>query len=129
MGFWIFMIVVSMVMPVLMVMFGHIFVKHPPATINGVYGYRTSMSRKNQQTWDYAHYCCGKLWWKMGWGMCVATLLVALPGRDRGDDVVGLALGVWTCLQCAVMVLSIPLVERDLRKKFDSSGNLRVEEK
>ena len=48
MGFWVFMIVADMVMPLLMVIMGRVFVKHPPKTINNVYGYRTVLSRKNQ---------------------------------------------------------------------------------
>lgn len=83
MGFWVFMIVADMVMPLLMVIMGRVFVKHPPKTINNVYGYRTVLSRKNQQTWDYAHDCCGRLWQKTGLVMCLLTLLVALPVKDR----------------------------------------------
>ncbi len=126
MGFWVFMIVADMVMPLLMVIMGRVFVKHPPKTINNVYGYRTVLSRKNQQTWDYAHDCCGRLWQKTGLVMCLLTLLVALPVKDRGDTVVGWVLGIWVCLQCAVLILSVPAVERKLKKRFDGDGNLLV---
>ena len=55
MGFWIFIFVCSMLMPVLMIIFGQLFQKRPPGQINSVYGYRTKMSMLNMDTWDYAH--------------------------------------------------------------------------
>ena len=46
MGFWIFMFLSNELIPILMLLFGWIFKKHPPKNINSVYGYRTSMSKK-----------------------------------------------------------------------------------
>lgn len=125
MGFWIFMVFNSMLLPFLMVAIGYVFVKHPPGTINGIYGYRTSMSRKNQKTWNFAHYYCGKLWWKAGWVMCFLTLPVVLSVIGRGDDIVGGVLGIWVCLQCFAMIATVVMVERALKKNFDQNGNAR----
>ena len=61
MGFWIFMLVMDLLIPVTMVFIGKRFQKKPPKEINGIYGYRTAMSMKNKETWKYAHRCCGKL--------------------------------------------------------------------
>lgn len=118
MGFWIFMAAVGMMTPLLMILVGYWLVRHPPRTINAVYGYRTAMSRRNQQTWDFAQSCCGRLWWKIGWGMGILTAPVALSVRGRGDDVVGAALGIWEVLQCVALVLTVPVVERALKKNF-----------
>lgn len=125
MGFWIFMAVSCMLMPILMVGIGYVFVRHPPGTINGIYGYRTSMSSKNQQTWNFAHHYCGKLWWKVGWAMCFLTLLIILVVMGKGDTVVGCVTGIWIGLQCVVMIATIPVVERALKRRFDRNGNLR----
>lgn len=125
MGFWIFMAANSMLIPFLMIVVGYLFIRRPPRTINGVYGYRTSMSRKNQQTWDYAHYYCGKLWWKAGWIMGAVTLLIVLPVMGKGEEVIGFVAGIWVCLQCAIMLITIGFVERALKRRFDRNGNLR----
>ncbi len=125
MVFWIFMAFIGMLMPVLMVAMGYVFVKHPPGTINGIYGYRTSMSRKSQATWNFAHYYCGKLWWRAGWVMCFLTLPVVLAVMGKGDDTIGGILGIWVCLQCAVMSGTIAIVEKALKKRFDKNGNAR----
>ena len=50
MGFWIAMFVCNLLVPLLMVIFGRIMYKHAPKSINGIYGYRTSMSMKNEDT-------------------------------------------------------------------------------
>ena len=55
MGFWIFMLVMDLLIPVTMVFIGKRFQKKPPKEINGIYGYRTAMSMKNKETWEYAH--------------------------------------------------------------------------
>ena len=125
MGFWIFMVFNCMLVPVLMIAIGYLFVKHPPGTINGIYGYRTSMSRINQKTWDFAHNYCGKLWWKAGWIMCFLTLPVVLAVMGKGNDTVGGVLGIWVCLQCVVMIGTVVIVERELRKNIDKNGNIR----
>lgn len=122
MGFWIFMAAVNMMTPLLMVIVGYWFVRRPPGTINHMYGYRTAMSGKNQQTWDFAQRYCGRLWWKAGWGMGILTVPVALFVRGRSENVVSLTLGAWEFLQCAVLVLTVPVVERALKKRFDGNG-------
>ena len=62
MGFWIFMLIMDLLIPFTMIGFGKMFLKKAPDQINYVFGYRTSMSMKNQDTWVFAHYYCGKIW-------------------------------------------------------------------
>ena len=54
MGFWIFMLIMDLLIPFTMIGFGKMFLKKAPDQINYVFGYRTSMSMKNQDTW-YLH--------------------------------------------------------------------------
>lgn len=65
----------NLVVPLLMIGVGRMMMKHPPKTINMVFGYRTSRSMKNQEAWDFAQVYCRKLWWKIGWIM-LPTLIV-----------------------------------------------------
>ena len=39
---------------------------------------------KNQQTWDFAHRVCGKLWSRAGAVMLPLSLLAMLPALGRG---------------------------------------------
>lgn len=54
MGFWIFMLIMDLLIPFTMIGFGKMFLKKAPDQINYVFGYRTSMSMKNQDTWVFA---------------------------------------------------------------------------
>ena len=51
MGFWIFMLIMDLLIPFTMIGFGKMFLKKAPDQINYVFGYRTSMSMKIQDTW------------------------------------------------------------------------------
>lgn len=122
MGFWIFMFICNMLIPLLMIGFGRVMWKTPPQKINGVYGYRTKRSMKNMDTWKFAHEFCGRLWWKIGWIMLGISVVVQLPFVKGSEDAVG-TLGFVLCMvQCGVLVLSIVPTERALKRTFDENG-------
>ena len=56
MGFWIFMCVTVLLIPFLMISFGGLFSRSAPKEINSAFGYRTSMSMKNADTWENLAY-------------------------------------------------------------------------
>ena len=66
MEFWIFMVIMDLLLPFMMIGFGKYFMKKAPKEINSVFGYRTSMSMKNKDTWEFAHKYCGKVWYVCG---------------------------------------------------------------
>ncbi len=119
MGFWIFMTVSNLILPVLMIVLGKVFIKKPPIQINGFYGYRTRRSMKNQAAWDFSHLYCGKLWRKMGWFMLPVSMIVMIPAFGKSDDIVGAVGGEVVTAECMVMLVSILLTEKALAKQFD----------
>ena len=123
MNFWIFMLVMVLLVPLTMILFGNLFYYKPPKNINGIYGYRTKMSRKNQQTWDFAHEHCGWLWIRFGVVM-FALSLACMNHLARGKDIdtIGIWGGILVMVQCVILVLTIPITERVLRKNFDEYG-------
>ena len=66
MGFWVFMLMMEMLIPIAMIGVGRVFLRHPPDRINRVVGYRTAMSMKNRDTWEFAHRYCGRIWYISG---------------------------------------------------------------
>ena len=125
MGFWIFCTAMVLLTPVVMLLFGRRFQKKPPKTINSLYGYRTTRSMKNQDTWDFAHRTCGKLWFKLGLALLPVSLLAMLTVLGRGTTPVGMACFVVVMIQMAVLVGSLFPVERALKKTFDDFGRKR----
>ena len=121
-GFWIFMLVMAELVPVTMMLFGCLFSYRPPKNINGIYGYRTKRSMKNSQTWEFAHRYCGKVWILAG----IVTSQFAIPCMRlvmyTDVDTIGIRGGILVLVQCIILVLTIPLTERALRKNFDEYG-------
>ena len=125
MGFWIFCLVMCLLIPAVMIGIGWLFRYRPPKTINGLYGYRTARSMKNQQTWRVAHETCGLLWLRMGLVLLPVSIAAMLPCLGRGTDTVGFwCVGV-VLVQTALLVSSIFPVERALKRTFDDYGRKR----
>ena len=122
MGFWLYCTAMCLLVPAVMLYFGWRFLNRPPQKIKALYGYRTSRSMKNQQTWDYAHQVCGKLWFRAGAVMLPLSLLAMLSGLGKDTQ----ALGIWlmgvVLVQVVVMIATIFPVEKALKRKFDKFG-------
>ena len=125
MGFWIFMVVMALLLPVSMVGIGLFYRRHAPKRINGACGYRTARSMKSQQAWDFSNHRFAELWLCLGWGMLPITVLTMLfcLGRDTGS-VTWFALAV-EGVQLVVMVGSIIPVEIALKRNFAENGRPR----
>ena len=126
MVFWAFMLLCELLCPAAMVLFGHGFMTHPPKRVNHVYGYRTGRSMKNQETWEFAHAHCGKLWRRIGLWMLPLTVLAHLFLLGKSMDAVGIGGSVIVVLQIVVMVSSVVPTERALKRTFDEQGNRRT---
>ncbi len=124
-GFWVFMLAMALLTPAVMIGLGRYLAKRGPRQINGVFGYRTARSMKNQDTWAFAQRYCGKLWWKLGWVLLAVSAAGMLPAVGKEIAVAAAAGGVLVGAQCVVLLLSIVPVERALDRTFDSYGHRR----
>lgn len=108
--------------PILIHIFGRIFIKRPPKSINFSYGYRTKRSMATKAAWAYAHEVCGQMWYK---GSIVLSIFVSLSyivlmlffKQYQYDLLLTLFL-----IPVVFMLYSIYYTEGKLKKKF-SSGN------
>ncbi|WP_268051132.1 SdpI family protein [Clostridium ganghwense] len=53
---------ITIIISFTMIGFGLLFMKKPPKEINSTFGYRTTMSSKNKDTWNFAHRYAGIVW-------------------------------------------------------------------
>ncbi len=118
MGFWIFMFLMVLLIPGTMIGFGAIFRYHPPKERNSLYGYRTGRSMKDQESWDFAHRYCGKLWFWWGLILLVLSVPVMLGVYGRDVDLVGSVGGILVFAQMVPMLGAIWPTERELKKRF-----------
>lgn len=123
MGFWIFMMVMDLLIPLTMIGFGKYFSERAPKEINDGFGYRTSMSMKNKDTWEFAHHYCGKLWLVIGYMILVISFMTMFFVIGKGKNVIGILGGILCGVQLVFLIGSIFPTERALKKNFDEYGN------
>lgn len=125
MGFWIFSFTMALIIPFTMIGFGRYFLKSAPKEINSVFGYRTTMSMKNRDTWVFAHNYCGRLWYI--WGMVLLSISIAamLLVIGETENVVGNVVGILCGIQMIPLVGSIIPTEIALKRTFDKNGKRR----
>lgn len=119
--FQIFMAIMMLLIPVTMLLFGHLWKKAPPNKINSAYGYRTKRSMSSRRAWAYAHEVCGKVWrWfgtiSLSMTLVLILLMLILCRTVEGAGNLGL---IVVFAQMIPLVAAIPITERALKKKFE----------
>ncbi len=128
MWFWVFMLLMALLTPAVMIVVGLLFLRAAPKRINMVYGYRTAMSMKNRDTWEFAHRYSGRLWLFCGLALlpvsvAVMLLVLAFHGGEGAVSAVG---SVTVLVQLAVLVGTIFSTERALKQTFDQEGKRKA---
>ena len=126
MGFWIFMLIMDLLIPFTMIGFGYIFLKKAPKNINTLFGYRTTMSMKNKDTWEFAHKYCGKLWYVWGMILLFLTVIPMLWVLGKSEDMIGTIGGILCGIQMIPLIGCIFPTEHALKRHFDANGNRRA---
>lgn len=126
MEFIIFMMVMCLLIPLCIIIFGAYFRKNAPKKINYTYGYRTPMSVKSKETWEFAHRYFGNLWYKWGWISLIITIIVMLMSLGKDEESIGILVVIVTVFQSILMVGVILPTEIALRKNFDDEGKRKV---
>lgn len=122
MGFWIFMLCMDLIIPFTMIGFGRLFLNNAPREINSVFGYRTTMSMKNKDTWEFAHLFCGKLWFSCGLILLFISTVPLIFVIGRSDNIIGIVSGIICVIQLVLLVGSIFPTEAALKRTFDENG-------
>ena len=126
MKFWIFMLVMNLLIPLTMIIFGYIYNKKPPQKPKSKFaysGYRTSMSMKNEETWEYANRFFGKLWFRFGIPVGVISIIAFIFFIGKDKDTIGFAGMIICYVQLVAMLLPVIPTEISLRRRFDKYGN------
>lgn len=126
MGFWIFMMIINLILPITMILLGRYYSRKAPKNINWVYGYRTPMSTKNKETWEFAHKYFGKLWYKFGIILLPVSIVAMLFVLGKSENIIGIVGEIICGVQVVLMVLVILPIEHALKKNFDKDGNRRI---
>jgi len=125
-GFWLFMLAADLLIPVTMIVLGRLFMRRPPHTINYTFGYRTAMSMINQETWQFAHQYCGKLWVRLGWTLIPLSVIPLLFVIGKDIETIATVGSAVSLLQLAPLVGSIFPTEIAMKKVFDKNGRRKT---
>ena len=112
----------NLIIPVIMFIAGLALFKYPPHEVNSLVGYRTRMSMKNKDTWEYANKLCGKIWMRLGAVMIPISLIAVLFFKNAEEDVLSKFMTAMELIQLALLLGTIPIVEKALRNTFDKNG-------
>ncbi len=119
-------LIINSLIPITMIVLGGYFSKHAPKNINGLYGYRTTMSMKNKETWEFAHNYCGLLWFKLGWILLIISVISMLFIIINDKNIIN-NFGLVLCVIQVIFLIS-PIVPTELAllKIFDINGNRKI---
>ena len=117
---FIFLFVCSLLVPLSMIILGYTWKDNPPKDRQGISGYRTTMSRLNDETWKYAHKCWGRMNLALGIIQAILSLFVLILMKDYTNfEMISVYL---VFLQLGIMVLTIIPTEFLLHKHFTKQG-------
>ena len=112
------------VVPIVFLAIGWLFThgrypKHP----NEMYGYRTTRSMKNDETWAFAQEYWGHLSWRFGWWLLMLSSLVVVALLTLSVKRHEIYVGAWIAVQAVLTLATIIPVERALKNTFDEYGH------
>ena len=125
MGYWVFMLVMVLIVPITMIVFGRLFSNDVPKDINHTFGYRTKRSMMNKDTWSFAHAYIGKLWLICGLVLMPISIVIMVFVLGKGTDTVGMVGAILTVVQMVLMIGTIIPTEYALNKNVDKLGRRR----
>ena len=114
-----------LLLPVLLYRFGKFFENDDSTEINYAFGYRTSRSMQNLDTWRFAQKYWGRLRKKTAAVCFVMAIIPMVLVFGKNADTVGTAGGIICMAQLIPMLTTIPKTEKALKETFDDEGNFR----
>ncbi|MBQ9972120.1 MAG: SdpI family protein [Firmicutes bacterium] len=125
MVYWAFMLLMVILIPAIMTISGKVLSEGGTAR-NRTFGYRTSMSMKNDDTWEFANEMLGHMWIRMGPALLPVSVIPMLFVMGKGEEAISIMATVIVCIQCIPIVLTAVIVEKALRRSFDKNGRRKV---
>lgn len=121
MGFWIFMFIMTLLIPASLLLAWYLCPRIK--TINNASGYRTKRSMKNQDTWDFAQKYCARISLYMVFPSLILAIVIMPTVISKSIDRIGwIGFGI-TIIQMLSFVVIVISTEKALKNTFDESGN------
>ena len=125
-GFWLYMMVVSMIIPLAMICMGSRMSRKPPENMDSVFGYRTKRAKMTRETWEFANKHCGRTWHMLGIALAVLTIGIMRGCYSESRENVILIGGLVILVQIFAFLISMLPTGLALRRNFDENGKRRA---
>ncbi len=125
MRFWLFMFITTLLIPVALLLTWYVCPKLKG--INNTSGYRTSLSMKNQATWDFSQKYCAKLSLYMFIPSLILSIVIMPFSINKSTALIAWTGLFVTLIQMMSFVVIMIYTEKALRKNFDENGNRKNE--
>jgi len=121
MGFWLYVFLVTLLIPFTLLLMWYICPKFKE--INTTSGYRTTLSMKNQETWDFSQNYCAKLSLYLFFSSLMLSFVTMPFFINQSTTIIRWMGLVVTLVQMMSFVVIIIATEKALKKNFDEKGN------
>ena len=113
---WFLTLAVTLIIPLTMMGFGRAYGKKAPKDRNDPFAYRSGMSKKNQDTWEFAHSVFGGIWFRAGRVMLILSAAVMLLVLGKTEEMV---LGAGAAV-CCIQVVPLLVLQADWQEVWHS---------
>lgn len=120
--FWIYMFLITLIIPCVMYFVGKKYLTSPPKNINNSRGFRTKRSMKNPSTWEFAQKHFGRLWYKSAPWTAIVSSLVMLYSMGKNIAFIGFCGGCVVVIQLAVIIILGIITNSALKRNFTDEG-------
>ena len=117
-----FNLIMTMLIPLIMVVCGWLFMHGIPKDRNSLFGYRTAMSVKNDDTWRFAHEYCGRLWLIIGLVLLAVTTVFMVLSMNMDPERVAFISGILMMIYVVPLLATVAATENAMKKTFDTRG-------
>lgn len=110
--------IISLILPLGIVLYGYLYKNVASKKLSYFFGYKTARTQLSKETWEYANKRVGDIWMKLGgiYTVVVIILLILFPSQREKPSFLVIALAL------IISMIPFPIVEKELKEKFDSKG-------
>ncbi len=119
----VFSFVALLIGPVLMTVFGYLYLKHPTAEANRKFGFRIFFGMGSIEAWRYTQRLAGMVFGALGLVLTAIMLIVAIISLFLSLDALAKALVICLGIEALLTLIAYVAVSLTVMQHFDANGN------
>lgn len=110
--------IINSILPLGIILYGYLYKNVAAKRLSYFFGYKTARTQLSKETWEYANKRVGEIWMKLGaiYTLVVIAMVFIFPSIREKPSFIVIALAL------IVSLIPFPIVEKELKEKFDDDG-------